>query len=672
MTEAPDLHEHACVRLVRQVALRRALWVRAEWAARPQDAALEQAIDELGQDPGTLRAREAAFYGADRAARELSAAIAATADCLQADQAWGTLTDGLAEPEEHLLATCLAAESDPALRRLYGYLVAEAAPVPASPWLAELLFGWAPGTTIAPSSRLYRARLATPLEGRSWSKTAAWVADPSLLSFVWGQLVVPAEIAGAASFEHGASAAWPLLFAEAADEALAFLGALRDQPASAYEIEILGPPASGRRTLAAQLGARIGRGTLRIDVAALRLDQDGAAGRVAIAARTAFLGGAVPVWIGAELLPDWAWTAMVPANGVRMLVTERAAGAPRAGIVRRTVRTHTLPHDARIALWTRLAGTEAPAPVREWALNVGDLVAAAQVAPGGADAVAQVCQSRLGHQEDDLLFSMNRPFGWDDLVLHSHVEQHLREFESQVRLRHAVFDDWGFGRQRPLGKGISAMFCGPSGVGKTMAAQVIARALGLELLRVDFASVINKYVGETEKRIRQVFQRCQRANVMLFIDECDAVFAHRVQTRDAQDRFANIEVDYLLQCMEQFDGVAVLATNRKGEIDSAFLRRIRFIVDFLPPTPAERLRLWQLALPTASPGGEPLLEDIDFALLAQKLNLTGAEIKNVAIGAAFLARVEGRRIGMRHVVAAARREVAKHGTVVRAGEWEGL
>src|SRR6185369_594835 len=108
-----------------------------------------------------------------------------------------------------------------------------------------------------------------------------------------------------------------------------------------------------------------------------------------------------------------------------------------------------------------------------------------------------------------------------------------------------------------LGTGISALFCGPSGVGKTMAAQVIARSLGLELLRVDFASMINKYVGETEKRIRQVFRRCQRANVMLFIDECDAVFAHRVQTRDAQDRFANIEVDYLLQCMEQFDGVAV-------------------------------------------------------------------------------------------------------------------
>lgn len=670
---ATDLSEHASVRLVRHVAMRRALWQRSEWAARPAGATVHDWIESIGRPPAVARLREAACYASDPAAQALTNEIDAAAEALREDAAWQILTYGLDEVEEHLLALCIAAESDPGLRRLYGYLLDEGVPMHASPWLAELLFAWPPGALIGPGSRLFRARLAAPLEGQSWSKTAGWAADPSLLGFLAGELVMPAEITGAVKHRPEASAEWPALFPEATAQTLAFLQHVASRPATACEIVITGPAGSGRKTLAGQLAALIGRQTLQIQVPALRLDQaDDAAARVAKASRTAFLSGAVPVWLGAEHLPGWAWEAMVPGGGVRILVTEHPAIAPRAGVVRQVVKTGTLACDTRISLWARLSATRPPPAVREWALTVGDLVAAAQIAPLGEEAVADLCRIRMGHEEDDLLSTVNCPFTWDDLVVQGHVEQHLREFESQVRLRHAVFEEWGFGRQRALGNGISALFCGPSGVGKTMAAQVIAKSLGLELLRVDFASVINKYVGETEKRIRQVFRRCQRANVMLFIDECDAVFSHRVQTRDAQDRFANIEVDYLLQCMEQFDGVAVLATNRKGEIDGAFLRRIRFIVDFMPPTQPERLRLWKLALPEASPAGEPLLDVIDFHALSQKLNLTGAEIKNVAVGAAFLARAEATRINIRHVVAAARREVAKQGTVVRPGEWEGL
>lgn len=672
-TATTALDEHPCVRLVRNVALRRALWQRSEWATRPVGASVHEWIESLSPPLAESRAREAAFYGSDPGAQALTAEIAATADTLQSDEAWQALMRGLDEPQQHLLALCIAAESDPSLRRLYGYLLDEAGPMHASPWLAELLFAWPPAVVIGPDAQLFRARLAAPLPGQSWSKTAGWTADPTLLGFLNSELIIPADIAGAIKLKAAPGAEWPVLFPEARLQALAFLQNVAHQPATAYEIVIAGPAGSGRRTLAGQLAALIGRETLQIDVPSLRLEQeDEAAARIAKAARTAFLAGAVPVWIGAEHLPGWAWDAMTPGNGVRMLLTQGPAIAPRAGVVRQTVKTGTLPYDERVGLWHKLTATTPPAPVREWALTVGDLVASAQIAPLGEQAVVDLCRSRMGHDDDDLLSPLNCPFSWEDLVVQGYVEQHLREFESQVRLRHAVFEEWGFGRQRALGQGISALFCGPSGVGKTMAAQVIAKSLGLELLRVDFASLINKYVGETEKRIRQVFRRCQRANVMLFIDECDAVFSHRVQTRDAQDRFANIEVDYLLQCMEQFDGVAVLATNRKGEIDSAFLRRIRFIVDFMPPTQAERLRLWKLALPETSPGGEPLLDVIDFQVLSRKLNLTGAEIKNVAVGAAFLARAEATRIGVRHIVAAARREVAKQGTVVRPGEWEGF
>jgi SpoVK/Ycf46/Vps4 family AAA+-type ATPase len=253
------------------------------------------------------------------------------------------------------------------------------------------------------------------------------------------------------------------------------------------------------------------------------------------------------------------------------------------------------------------------------------------------------------------------PYEWDDLILHADLERQLREFESQVRLRWAVMEEWGFRRLAHLGHGISALFSGPSGTGKTMAAQVLARTLGLDLYRVDLAGVVNKYVGETEKRLRDVFDTCDRPGVLLFFDEADALFGSRMQVKDSHDRFANIEIDYLLQRIEQFDGIAILATNRKGDLDLAFIRRLRFVVEFLNPRPKERLAMWQRALHPKAPSGEVILDEIDWNLLAQQLQMTGADIKAAALSAAFLARAESARIGMRHVLAAAQRELVKHG-----------
>jgi SpoVK/Ycf46/Vps4 family AAA+-type ATPase len=220
-----------------------------------------------------------------------------------------------------------------------------------------------------------------------------------------------------------------------------------------------------------------------------------------------------------------------------------------------------------------------------------------------------------------------------------------------------------------MGRGITALFAGASGTGKTMAAQVLARSLELKLLRVDLAGVVNKYIGETEKRLKEVFDACERSSVLLFFDEADALFGQRTQVKDAHDRFANIEIDYLLQRMEQFEGVAILATNRKGDLDKAFLRRIRFIVDFLPPGPAERMALWRRALDSRPAGCEEILGGIDWDFLAHKLTMTGADITMAALNAAFLARSQGSRITMDHILHTSRREMTKHGVVVRPGEW---
>jgi SpoVK/Ycf46/Vps4 family AAA+-type ATPase len=238
-------------------------------------------------------------------------------------------------------------------------------------------------------------------------------------------------------------------------------------------------------------------------------------------------------------------------------------------------------------------------------------------------------------------------------VLPPDAMEQLRELAAQVRGRPKVYEVWGFGPRLTRGRGITALFTGPSGTGKTLAAEVLAAELGLDLLRVDLAGVVDKYIGETEKRIRDVFDSCERCGGILFCDEADALFGRRTEVRDSHDRYANIEVDYLLQRMEAYDGVAILATNRRSAIDRAFLRRLRFVIEFPFPDPEYRRRIWQISFPAAAERGE-----LDLAHLA-RLELSGGNIRTIAINAAFLAAAESEPIGMAHVLRAARREYAK-------------
>jgi hypothetical protein len=258
----------------------------------------------------------------------------------------------------------------------------------------------------------------------------------------------------------------------------------------------------------------------------------------------------------------------------------------------------------------------------------------------------------------------------ETLVLPPAEQQMVLELVAAFRAWPRVAEEWGFAQHGGAG-GIKALFTGEPGTGKTLAAEVIAGMLGLTLLKVDLSQVVSKWVGETEKNLESVFRQAENSQALLFFDEADALFGRRMQVNDAHDRFANIEVDYLLQRMEEFDGVAVLATNRKGDIDTAFMRRLRFVIDFAPPTVAERERIWRAALEASRDGdGTPLTESLDWQALARNLDLTGAGIKSTALGAAFLARSEGSRIATRHIFAAARRELEKQGVVVRAGRLE--
>jgi SpoVK/Ycf46/Vps4 family AAA+-type ATPase len=280
-------------------------------------------------------------------------------------------------------------------------------------------------------------------------------------------------------------------------------------------------------------------------------------------------------------------------------------------------------------------------------------------------AVWSACRVQSRPRLEDLAQRIDSAATWHDLVLPDAQQQVLREIAAHVRHRLVVYEEWGFGRPGARGLGISAMFAGASGTGKTLAAEVIARDLDLDLYRVDLSSVVSKYIGETEKNLRRIFDTADQGGAILLFDEADALFGKRSEVKDSHDRYANIEVSYLLQRMECFRGLAILTTNLRNAVDAAFLRRIRFTVQFPFPDPMQRAEIWRRVFRPEAP-----TEAIDFQRLSQ-LNIAGGNIRNIALHAAFLAADEAAVVGMDHLLRAARTEYAKVEKALTEAEIEG-
>ena len=293
-------------------------------------------------------------------------------------------------------------------------------------------------------------------------------------------------------------------------------------------------------------------------------------------------------------------------------------------------------------------------------LNLNDIRSAAEMAVQALSEDEKIeqrlwrtCRDFVRPRLDSLAQRLDPKATWDDLVLPEEQTALLRQIVGQVRERHKVYDQWGFAEVMNRGFGISAMFVGESGTGKTMAAEVIANDLGLNLYRIDLSAVVNKYIGETEKNLRKLFDAAERGGAILFFDEADALFGKRSEVKDSHDRYANIEINYLLQRMEAFSGLAILATNMKGALDTAFMRRLRFIVNLPFPGVKERKLIWQRALPSQTPQ-----KDLDYERLA-RLNVSGGNIHTIALNAAFLAAQNGQAVTMPLLLSAARVELRK-------------
>lgn len=263
------------------------------------------------------------------------------------------------------------------------------------------------------------------------------------------------------------------------------------------------------------------------------------------------------------------------------------------------------------------------------------------------------CRKQIRPRLDELVQPIPPTAGWEDLVLPESQREILREIAAHVRQRVTVYQSWGFAAKNSRGLGINALFAGASGTGKTLAAEVLAQELRLDLYRIDLSSVVSKYIGETEKNLRRIFDAAENGGAILLFDEADALFGKRSEVKDSRDRYANIEVSYLLQRMECYPGLAILTTNFKSAIDTAFLRRIRFVVQFPFPDTTQREEIWRRIFPASTP-----TEALDYTKLA-RLNVAGGNIRNIALNAAFLAADAGEAVQMKHLLRAAQTEYGK-------------
>ncbi|TDW22077.1 ATP-binding protein [Kribbella kalugense] len=357
---------------------------------------------------------------------------------------------------------------------------------------------------------------------------------------------------------------------------------------------------------------------------------------------------------------DWSLVdALVATSAARIAVSaDESAVLPRCPTLSIEVPAPTATEQRE--LWRTAVGPDAPIEelVAAFDLSATVIGTAATAAGGDSDALWSACRAVDRPRLTAHARRIESTAQWDDLVLPAPQRRTLEMLVAHARHRVQVYDDWGLRMGRSAGLGSTALFGGPSGTGKTFAAEVIANEIGLDLYRVDLSAVVSKYIGETEKNLRQVFDAADHGAAVLLFDEADALFGKRTEVRDSHDRYANVEVSYLLQRLEAYRGIAILTTNLSDAVDTAFLRRIRYVVQFPFPDEKQRARLWQRAFPAETPTADLHIGEV------AKLALSGGGIRNVAVNAAVLAADAGTPVRMEHILQAARLEAVKSGLPV--------
>jgi hypothetical protein len=654
---------------VRLRARRRTAWLRKLWSEEgepgDQNTVTHAEIDTHLEDRDAPAA-EAAWYASDQAIAPLNRELVQLESALLADEdsrfaQLHQLFD-IGPQDSDLLQTCLALAVDPSLRRVYAYLQDHAGRPHVTEEFAARLFGQGRGGIWPPDSPLFRWELLTQREIAP-SEPPLVACDPLIRDWLLDQNRLDESLIDIASFKepYDPLSGWPV--EQTAD---LLTRRLQGEYSGTVRVSIVGNPGSGRRTLAATICAHLGFPLLTID-------SDQIAERdwqklFLRAQRQAYLERYALAWHGDNAMRR-AWPPVVPWFPVQFLICD-ADQRPEAvpGVIDHRIQMPIPALDERRKLWRQLLPVSAAWPrdafnalVTGHQVTVGEIKAAAQSGIDRVDDATEFVREARRHRLGKLAQLVECPFNWDDLVVSDALREALEDLIFEATERVVFWERPEARRLFPQGRGLIGLFAGSPGTGKTMAAQVIAGELGLDLFRIDLSTVVSKYVGETSQNLERIVSRAAQMDAVLLFDEADALFGKRTEIRDAHDRFANTDTGYLLQAIENYPGVALLATNQKANIDPAFIRRLRYVLEFPKPDEGQRLKIWRRIVEELA-GAERLEELADgLKRLAEAMEITGAQIKFSILAAVFAAKRDGESLGMTHLLRGLERELMKEG-----------
>jgi ATP-dependent 26S proteasome regulatory subunit len=612
---------------------------------------------------------------------------------------------GLNEFDRQTLLICLAPALDPRYERIYGYLQDDVTRRQPS---LNLIFNLVcvpgtgrrvPGTgrrdpgsdrlaqlaRFTAGSRLQEQRLVERLPdparpaGNPLAHSLA--LDETLTAWLLGQDRLHPNLAGRASLTRPVD--------DPADELLAqaFWAELPSPLPAQSKLAFWGPDRASQEAAARRLSVHYDRPLLRLDLEPRLEDPQDAEELLILACRDARLHQAlllVQNWQAclADSAPPNSYLKMVDTHPLPIILSGSASWLPGGSREQRLLWFEfPIPdYNQRLAIWlhalqecgeqdSSLVDIDLQQLAGQFLLTGGQIFDAVS---SGLDAAQQsgrpleardlfsAARTHSNPRLSSLAIKIQPRFDWQDIILPRDQRELLNEMINTVRTRSQVLETWGLGRKLVASQGVTALFAGPPGTGKTMAAEVIARELRLDLYKIDLSSVVSKYIGETEKNLERIFDEAAASNAILFFDEADALFGKRSEVRDSHDRYANIEISYLLQRMEAYDGVTILATNLRSNLDEAFTRRLQFAVDFPFPDENDRLRIWQALFPP----GVPTAGELDLPLLARRFKLAGGNIRNILVSAAYLAAADGGQVRMTHLLHGTRRELQKMGRLI--------
>jgi AAA+ superfamily predicted ATPase len=652
---------------VRLRAALRAAWLRSLWPDEPGRApgwAVTHAEVDTHLADRDNPAAEAAWVEqhADESLRKDLAAVEAELDGDQTSRlAHLCRVFRLQAAERDLVQACLAAAVDPALLRVYAYLQDDAARLYATDHLVDRLFGHGDWRPLGTGSALVSWGIVGTTEP-AVAQPPARTLDPAVCDWLLGGDALDPALASIAGIQP-VLAALPEWTVDNA--AAAVRGFLSRQPPTPVRVRVVGAPGSGRRTFAAALAHQLRLPLLTVDTAGLTDEQY--ASVYLRAHRRAFLDQCAVAFVG-DRSPS-ARQHRAPVTYPLEFVIDEGPGAGLSGQgVEHVIELPPLSLATRRALWREYAPWSGDWPaadldrlVTQHRSRPGDLALVNRRGPGTPEATGTVLRDAGRRSLGDLAQLLECPFERADLVVTPVIDKALDDLLFEAKDRAALWERPQARRLFPQGRGLLALFCGPPGTGKTMSAQVVAAQLGMDLFRIDLATVVSKWVGETSRNVDRLLRRAGGQDVVLLFDEADALFGRRTEIKEANDRFANTDTGYLLQAIESYEGIALLSSNRRADIDPAFLRRIRYVLDFFPPDPAERLRLWRTLVTALAGAQRARVLAAGLGRLADGVDVTGAQIKFAVLSGLFAARREGRALALPHLVYGLERELAKEG-----------